>query len=140
MKIGNNLRKRRMQLNKTQQEVADALGFKTHTSYAHWETGRSSPSIGDLERIEQVLQISAQELLFGKSDASASNREMIMRLEHLERENELLRAVLVDKGVKLGKLDGVTYAYNLPADGSNMLFDNLFGVVAGSRLGSHPRR
>ena len=111
MKIGQKLKKLRKNANLTQEQAAEALGFKNHTSYSHWENDRNSPSISDLEKIAQVFNVSIEEVILDgpiKPYKEVIPREFQQRLEFLERENSLLRALVEAKGVELGKNKGAT--------------------------------
>jgi len=46
----------------TQKEVANSLKVAEYT-YANWEQGRAEPSISDLQKLCEILDISANELL-----------------------------------------------------------------------------
>ena len=46
----------------TQQQMADALGIDRST-YAYYETGKTSPSIKTLLKIKDILNVSIEELL-----------------------------------------------------------------------------
>ena len=66
----NKLKERLRQLRKengyTQKELAEMIGVLNYRIY-DWESGRSEPSLDDLMRLAQVLQVSTDYLL-GISD------------------------------------------------------------------------
>lgn len=62
MEFKKNLRLIRIENNKTQKEVANALCV-SETCYAHWEQGRSEPSINHLKKLCIIFNIKVGELL-----------------------------------------------------------------------------
>ncbi|BCJ87452.1 helix-turn-helix domain-containing protein [Effusibacillus dendaii] len=52
--------------NRTQQEVADALGI-SRARYAHYETGRNEPDLNTLVRLADFFQVPVDDLL-GRSN------------------------------------------------------------------------
>lgn len=67
MSIGENIRKRRIELNLSQQELADALGYKTRSSIAKIEKGSSSISQDKIIAMANILNTSIDFLLSGKA-------------------------------------------------------------------------
>ncbi len=59
--IGRNLKMLRAERKKTQQEIADLLGYD-RTVYSKWENGTKIPSKEQIDQIASKLQISAEEL------------------------------------------------------------------------------
>lgn len=63
--IGENLKKRRKELQLTQIIVAERLKVK-RTTYSAWETGESKPTIDKLPKIAEVLLIDDLYLFLSK--------------------------------------------------------------------------
>lgn len=64
-KIGNLIKKRRKELELTQQQLADMLGV-SHKSVSKWECGNSLPDISILKNVANILNLSIDDLLNGK--------------------------------------------------------------------------
>lgn len=54
----------------TQQQMADALNIDRST-YAYYETGKTSPSIETIMKIKNILNVSLEDLLESESKSSA---------------------------------------------------------------------
>lgn len=67
MSIGANIKKRRFELKMSQQELADALGYKTRSTIAKIESGENDVSHSKLKKFAEVLDISVEELISGYS-------------------------------------------------------------------------
>lgn len=145
MKINENLKKYRQAAGLTQQQAADLLGFKTHTSYSHWESGRNSPSVSDLERIASAFGVTVKKLLFGEDETQAQKEyeRIKMKMDFLERENNLYRAVLEKDGLKLGKYEGKAMLPKVElyriGNPKRVLFTQAWGLDR-SQFGSYPAR
>lgn len=63
MSVGSNIRKRRYQLGMSQQELADAMGYKTRSTIARIESGENGVTEKKLRRFAQVLDTSPAALL-----------------------------------------------------------------------------
>ncbi len=61
-KVGNNIRKARLQRNVTQEAVAGELGISTH-AYGNIERGDADMNMKRLEQIAEVLKTSPEELV-----------------------------------------------------------------------------
>ena len=68
--MGANIRKRRYELGLSQQELADAMGYKTRSTIAKIESGENDISQKKLERLAQVLDTSASALISGYAPAA----------------------------------------------------------------------
>jgi transcriptional regulator with XRE-family HTH domain len=82
MQVGDMLRERRLELGKTQEQVARDAGMNV-TQYNGYERGRSMPSSVTLPRLAKALQTTSEALLRlgpGRSDHSESRRDVIRRL------------------------------------------------------------
>ncbi|MBQ4072194.1 MAG: helix-turn-helix transcriptional regulator [Clostridia bacterium] len=62
MEFKRNLRQIRIDSGKTQKDIATALCV-SETCYAHWEQGRSEPSIANLKKLCEIFDIKVGELL-----------------------------------------------------------------------------
>lgn len=62
-KVYENIKKRRLELDMTQAELAQKCGYKDHTTINKIEKGLVDISIGRLKQIAEVLQIDPIELL-----------------------------------------------------------------------------
>lgn len=112
MDITKNLRKLRVDRKLTQSEVSEKMGFVSHNAYSHWELGKSSPNIRDLDKLAAVFGVTISELLFGESGEQSAPTGKVEELEteirHLKRENMLLQILAKEKGVEFPKHKGVT--------------------------------
>jgi transcriptional regulator with XRE-family HTH domain len=66
-----NVKRRRMTLGMTQEQVADRLGIK-QPSYAAIESGRCNPGLDVVERVAEALDCDAEELLTAVSQEKIS--------------------------------------------------------------------
>ena len=62
MDFKTNLRQIRVESGKTQREIASLLCV-SETCYAHWEQGRSEPSINHLKKLCEIFKVKVGELL-----------------------------------------------------------------------------
>ena len=81
MKIGDKLKKARMDKNMTQEEVAEKI-FVSRQSISNWENNKTYPDIGNVIALSDLYQISLDELLKG------SDNFMI----HLEESTDIVRS------------------------------------------------
>jgi len=65
LSVGINIRRRRVQLRMSQQELADAMGYKTRSTIAKIESGENDVSQKKLQRFAQVLDTTVEMLMFG---------------------------------------------------------------------------
>ena len=70
MSVGSNIRKRRFELNMSQQELADSLGYKTRSTIAKIESGENDVSHKKLKRFAEVLDTTVEALVSGVSSTS----------------------------------------------------------------------
>lgn len=130
MNISENLKRLRVARKLSQAEMAKLLGFKSHNAYSHWEIGKTSPNVRDLDKIAEVLGVTVYQLLFlgaemPQEEVQYKKEDVEKDLEYIKRENALLRALIESKGVTLPKFDA-----------SKLLpFDNLLGVAFSPMLG-----
>ncbi len=65
MSVGANIKKRRFELRMSQQDLADAMGYKTRSTIAKIESGENDVSQKKLQRLAEVLDTSAESLISG---------------------------------------------------------------------------
>ena len=73
MAVGENIRKRRLELRMSQQDLADAMGYKTRSTVAKIESGENDVSQKKLQRFAAVLNTTVEALIAG-SVAPAAER------------------------------------------------------------------
>lgn len=67
MSVGANIRKRRYELKMTQQELANAMGYKTRTTIAKIESGENDISQRKLQKIAKILDTTTDALVLGST-------------------------------------------------------------------------
>ena len=65
MSVGSNIRKRRFELKMSQQELADAMCYKTRSTIAKIESGENDVSQKKLQKFAMVLDTTVEELISG---------------------------------------------------------------------------
>ncbi len=65
MSVGDNIKKRRFELRMSQQELADAMGYKTRSTIAKIESGENDVSQKKLQKLAVVLDTTPEELIIG---------------------------------------------------------------------------
>lgn len=73
MSVGANIKKRRYELKMSQQELANAMGYKTRSTVAKIESGENDVSQKKLQKFAAVLDTTVEELISGYSSADAVN-------------------------------------------------------------------
>ncbi len=68
MSLGSNIRKRRYELNLSQQELADLMGYKTRSTIARIESGENDVSHAKLLRFAQALDTTCEALMAGTEE------------------------------------------------------------------------
>ena len=63
MAVGINIKKRRIELGLSQQELADALGYKTRSTIAKIESGENDVSQSKLRKFAAVLHTTPEALI-----------------------------------------------------------------------------
>lgn len=76
MSLGERLKKLRLMRNKTQQDVADALGI-SRARYANYEQDRSSPDMGLLQKIANYFGVTLDYLISGDTPEAVSNQSQV---------------------------------------------------------------
>ena len=77
MTIGENIRKRRIELNISQQQLADALGLKTRSSIAKIEKNNGRLSQLQLETLANTLRTTVNYLLTGEKEAEVHHGQIL---------------------------------------------------------------
>lgn len=67
MLVGSNIKRRRFELKMSQQELADAMGYKTRSTIAKIESGENDVSQKKLEKFAAVLDTTVESLITGFS-------------------------------------------------------------------------
>lgn len=65
MSIGSNIKKRRFELRMSQQDLADALGYKSRSTIAKIESGKNDVTQKKLRRFAEVLDTTVEALILG---------------------------------------------------------------------------
>ena len=73
MSVGANIKKRRYELRRSQQELADAMGYKTRSTIAKIESGENDVTQSKLKRFAQVLDTTVEALITGVYAGAAAS-------------------------------------------------------------------
>ena len=76
MSVGDNIKRRRYELNMSQQELADAMGYKTRSTIAKIESGENDVSQRKLQKIAQVLETTPEALISGYARPGRNIQQM----------------------------------------------------------------
>ena len=63
MSVGANIKKRRFELNMSQQDLADAMGYKTRSTIAKIESGENDVTQKRLTKFAEVLDTTVEALM-----------------------------------------------------------------------------
>ena len=99
MSVGANIKKRRFELKMSQQELADALGYKTRSTIAKIESGENDVSQKKLQRIAAVLDTTPEALISGYS----ASWEEPVAITQADAPNRNRNAVIILAGGKSGR-------------------------------------
>ena len=77
MSVGTNIRNRRAQLRMSQQDLADAMGYKTRSTIAKIESGENDVSQKKLQKFASVLNTTVEALISGQQVPEALGPETI---------------------------------------------------------------
>ncbi len=69
MSLGENIKKRRKEMNLTQEQLSEAVGVHTNT-IRKWEKEKSCPSASEVEKIANILKVSVNYLYAESNDSS----------------------------------------------------------------------
>lgn len=95
MSVGANIKKRRFELRMSQQELADAMGYKTRSTIAKIESGENDISQKKLNRLAAVLDTTPEALIAGRAEP------LSMPVSNDRRKNR--NVVLILAGGKTGR-------------------------------------
>lgn len=77
MSIGSNIRKRRFELKLSQQELANAMGYKTRSTISKIESGENDVSQKKLKKIASILDTTVEALISDYSSPIYRNNEVV---------------------------------------------------------------
>lgn len=75
MFVGSNIKKRRFELKMSQQDLADAMGYKTRSTIAKIESGENDVSQKKLQKFAEVLDTTVEQLLLGYNISAVESSE-----------------------------------------------------------------
>lgn len=99
MAVGANIRRRRAELRMSQQELADAMGYKTRSTIAKIESGENDVSQRKLQLFAQALDTTVEALIFGYTTAAVTSEYMPLSEDKTRNRN----IVVILAGGKTGK-------------------------------------
>lgn len=99
MSVGANIRRRRFELKMSQQELADAMGYKTRSTIAKIESGENDVSQKKLLRFAAVLDTTAEALIAGADGMDEADA----MLEEVAAQDGHHSAVIILAGGKSGR-------------------------------------
>lgn len=99
MSVGANIRQRRFALKMSQQELADAMGYKTRSTIAKIESGENDVSQKKLLRFAAVLDTTVEALIAGTAEAEEAD----VMLEDVAARDGHRNAVIILAGGKSGR-------------------------------------
>lgn len=99
MSVGSNIKRRRYELKMSQQELADAMGYKTRSTIAKIESGENDVSQRKLQRFASVLDTTVESLISGYTISGDSDSSVAEVTEKRRNKN----AVIILAGGKSGR-------------------------------------
>ncbi|MBQ9140852.1 MAG: helix-turn-helix transcriptional regulator [Lachnospiraceae bacterium] len=75
--IGKNIKNLRVQKDITQEQLAEKLHV-TRQAVSNWENGKTQPDIETLSIIAECFEVSAEELIYGKKEEPAKEKNVII--------------------------------------------------------------
>ncbi|WP_127849657.1 helix-turn-helix domain-containing protein [Lacticaseibacillus hulanensis] len=129
MAVGEQIKQLRSASGLKQSELAEQL-VVTRATISNWETGRSEPSLVDIERLSAVINVLTDYLLHGQTDADvvrAKKRSFWLRLDNYLR---WLPCTLGLTGTVTLWLIVLTRYSSITAGGYVMIFTPLIGSLA----------
>ena len=100
MSVGANIRKRRYELKMSQQDLADAMGYKTRTTIAKIESGENDISQGKLQKLAKILDTSVEVLLMGNDSLNLPQSFSVEDIPVDHSSNRKKNVVLIMAGGK----------------------------------------
>ncbi len=102
--VGDNIKKRRFELRMSQQELADAMGYKTRSTIAKIESGENDVSQKKLQRFADVLDTTVEALVSGYEVNSQFHVSQVQEAdETLTEERGGKNIVVILAGGKTGR-------------------------------------
>ena len=98
MAVSSNIKKRRYEMRMSQQELADAMGYKTRSTIAKIESGENDVSQKKLQKFASVLDTTVEALIFGYG-----RPEITVTIPEQSEFKKNRNAVLILAGGKTGK-------------------------------------
>ncbi len=95
MSVGDNIKKRRFELRMSQQELADAMGYKTRSTIAKIESGENDVSQKKLKRFADVLDTTPEALISGYN---VNTENLVTAADVLDRKRNKNIAVILAGG------------------------------------------
>lgn len=95
MSVGENIRKRRIALNLSQQEIADAMGYRTRSSIAKLEKNKASLSQDKLQRLAHILETTVDYLITGSSPDENAHGSVIREAVIQQTSNDRRKTISV---------------------------------------------
>lgn len=99
MSVGSNIKRRRYELRMSQQELADAMGYKTRSTIAKIESGENDVSQKKLQKLAAILDTTVEELICGYTSAMTAAAEAPELADGARNKN----AVIILAGGKSGR-------------------------------------
>ena len=99
LSVGANIKKRRFELKMSQQELAEAMGYKTRSTIAKIESGENDVTQKKLQRFAVVLDTTVEALVAG----STNGEEDIPTLTQVDSDTNHRNAVIILAGGKSGR-------------------------------------
>jgi len=102
MPVGTNIKKRRFELRMSQQELADALGYKSRSTIAKIESGENDISQKKLQRFAKILDTTVEELLSGSSPSLSPTPSVLSTLDgtYTDKKNKTKTVAVILAGGK----------------------------------------
>lgn len=94
MSIGSNIKKRRFELRMSQQELADALGYKTRSTIAKIESDENEITISKLKKFAEVLDTTVEELSGMTIRDTFSSKSTELTSASIKKENKTIAVIL----------------------------------------------
>lgn len=116
--IHENIRKYRLEKEWTQEELAKEL-FVSRQLVSKWESGKSLPDIGNVERLTHILGISINDLI----DDESAKTEIIRNVEERVKQRKVIGLSLLFSMVAV--VIGILVYALLPDDSDESLYDAL---------------
>lgn len=92
--FGGRLKRRRQELELSQEQLAEVMGKSGKTVVSAWETGKSEPSLSDLRKLADTLKTTAAWLIDGIEDGKVPGAPAGYSLVPTQEYIELLQRVI----------------------------------------------